>query len=249
MGTYSFYLTKNLKAVTIPEGVTKIDSGAFFQAISLTKITLPDSVKTIGRSAFEQTTKIEHLAIPENVKTFPLHMLMYCLKLETLVIPGGVKMEEESDYGYLLLPLFEENGNAPTVTIYGEKGSEAEKLHQATLEKRSKDFGEGELQSRFLFKHLPAKPSSVKVKAGTKKMTVSWKKGESVKGYQITYATNKSFTKDVKKVHVAKAGTTKKTVSKLKSGKTYYVKVRSYITENGTKIYGSYSVVKKIKAK
>ena len=40
----------------------------------------------------------------------------------------------------------------------------------------------------------------------------------------------------------------KKILSKLKKGKTYYVKVEAYVKEDTTKVFGKY-VVKKIKIK
>ena len=95
----------------------------------------------------------------------------------------------------------------------------------------------------------PKKASGLKVKTAKKKMTVSWKKDTRASGYQITYAQNKKFTKGKKSVTVSKNKTTKKTIKKLKSKKTYYVKVRAYKKSGSTKLYGSYSKVKKAKVK
>ena len=39
------------------------------------------------------------------------------------------------------------------------------------------------------------------------------------------------------------------TFKKLKRGTTYYVRVRAYNMNTGTKVYGKYSAVKKIKVK
>ena len=50
---------------------------------------------------------------------------------------------------------------------------------------------------------------------------VKWKKVKSVNGYQIRYSTNKNFKKGVKSVKVNKAGTVKKTLTKLTVGNTY----------------------------
>lgn len=83
-------------------------------------------------------------------------------------------------------------------------------------------------------------------KAG--KITVSWKKDSKSSGYKILYATNKSF-KKAKTTIVKSNKTVKKTLSKLKRGKTYYVKVCAYKTVKGKKISGPYSAVKKVKVK
>lgn len=88
--------------------------------------------------------------------------------------------------------------------------------------------------------------NSVKAK---KKFTVTWAKVSGVKGYQIQYSSNKKFKKNNKSVTVTKQKTTKATVKKLKSKKKYYVRVRTYKTVNGKKIYSSWSKVKSVKTK
>lgn len=76
-------------------------------------------------------------------------------------------------------------------------------------------------------------------------MAVSFKKVSGAKGYQILYATNSKFTKGKKNVSTK---LTSKTLTKLKKGTTYYVKVRAYKTDSaGNKVYGSYSKAKKLK--
>ena len=73
-------------------------------------------------------------------------------------------------------------------------------------------------------------------------------KTSGVSGYQIVLATNKKFS-NARKVTVSGTKNVSKTVSGLKTGKTYYVKVRAYKqTTGGSKIYGAYSTVKSCKA-
>ena len=94
-----------------------------------------------------------------------------------------------------------------------------------------------------------------KLTAGKKKFTVKWKKAkksESVSGYQIQYSTDKKFKKNVK---TKKCGKKKNslTVSKLKAKKKYYVRMRKFrnVKKDGKKsrIYGSFSKVKKVKVR
>ena len=78
------------------------------------------------------------------------------------------------------------------------------------------------------------------------KMQVKIKRKESVKGYEYMYSTSPNFSKKFR------VRTTKnpKTLSKLKKGVVYYVKVRSYkIDSYGKKVYGKYSKVVKCKIK
>ena len=98
------------------------------------------------------------------------------------------------------------------------------------------------------FKINPKKLTGLKVKAGKKQMTVSWKKA-SVTGYEIVYATSKNFKEGKKTVTVKSAKTAKKVIKKLKAKKTYYVKVRAYKTVKKAKYYSAYTSAKKVKIK
>lgn len=92
------------------------------------------------------------------------------------------------------------------------------------------------------------KKQSVKVKAAKKKLTATWTKDKNATGYQLQIAINKNF-KSAKTYTVTSYKTYKKTISKLKSKKTYYAKVRAYKTSGKTKVYGAYSAVKSCKVK
>ena len=95
----------------------------------------------------------------------------------------------------------------------------------------------------------PKKTTIKKLSKGKKKFTVTWAKVSGIKGYQIQYSSDKKFKKNNKSVTVTKQKTTKATVKKLKSKKKYYVRVRTYKTVNGKKIYSSWSKVKSVKTK
>lgn len=70
-------------------------------------------------------------------------------------------------------------------------------------------------------------------------------KVKGAKGYQLTYATNSKFTQAKTSVDMK---STSKTITKMKKGKTYYVKVRAYVKDTkGKNVYGKYSNVKKVK--
>lgn len=92
----------------------------------------------------------------------------------------------------------------------------------------------------------PSKVEGLKLKnVKGKKIKVTYNSVSSADGYQIVYSANKKF-KNSKKNTVNK---TTKTISKLKKGKTYYVKVRAYKLSSGTKKFGDFSGVKRIKIK
>lgn len=96
------------------------------------------------------------------------------------------------------------------------------------------------------------KATSIKGKIIAKKKAflVKWKKQTGITGYQIQYSTNKKFKNKGSKIKtVKKPSTTKLTVKKLKSGKKYYVRIRTYKTVNGTSYYSEWSKAKKVKIK
>lgn len=95
----------------------------------------------------------------------------------------------------------------------------------------------------------PKKTKIKKVKASKKALTVTWNKVSGVKGYQLQVATDKKFKKNKKTVTIKKQKTTKITRKKLKAKKKYYVRVRTYKTVNGKKVYSSWSNVKNTKTK
>ncbi|MGN1329527.1 MAG: transglutaminase domain-containing protein [Eubacterium sp.] len=96
----------------------------------------------------------------------------------------------------------------------------------------------------------PGKTSIVKLSTKKKQLKVKWKKVSNVLGYQIQYSTSKSFTKKTTKTVIVKGkNVSEKSISKLKSGKKYYVRVRTYSASNGKKIYSQWSKTKSIKVK
>lgn len=97
-------------------------------------------------------------------------------------------------------------------------------------------------------KKVTVKKQTAKVKAGKKKLTVTWKKDKNVSGYQIKIATKKNF-KGAKTYTVKSYKTYKKVIKKLKAKKKYFVKVRAYKTVGKSKVYGAYSAVKSCKVK
>lgn len=66
-----------------------------------------------------------------------------------------------------------------------------------------------------------------------------------LKAGTLTRSTDKKFKKSVTKKTTSK---TSFTLTKLKKGKTYYVRVRAYkVDSTGKKVYGKYTSAKKVK--
>lgn len=102
---------------------------------------------------------------------------------------------------------------------------------------------------RFTIKPKTVTVKSVK-KASSRKLNVVWDSHKTqTTGFQVRYATTKKFKSGTyKTVTLTSKSATSKALTKLKAGKTYYVKVRAYKTVDGKKIYSSWSKVKSAKA-
>ena len=99
----------------------------------------------------------------------------------------------------------------------------------------------------------PATTSITSLKSTkAKTFTAKWDKQTSSTGYQIQYSTSSKFS-SAETVKVTKNSTTSKNVSSLKSGKKYYVKIRTYKTVkvNGKSktVYSSWSKAMSVKVK
>ena len=89
---------------------------------------------------------------------------------------------------------------------------------------------------------LPSTSISI-IKVQNQAFTVKWKKKTNIAGYQIQYSTNSKFKKENKSIKIKSAKTVSKKITKLKSNKKYYVRIRTY---KGKK-YSKWSTVKSAK--
>ena len=81
-----------------------------------------------------------------------------------------------------------------------------------------------------------------------RKLSVTWKKQKKISGYQIQYSTGKTFAKGTKMINIVKSSD-KAVIKKLKKGKTYYVRMRSYQKSGSKKTYSAWSSYTKVKIK
>ena len=74
-----------------------------------------------------------------------------------------------------------------------------------------------------------------------KKCTVTYKKNASASGYRVMYSTDKTFKKNVKVYRASVNKKTNVTLSGLKAGKRYYVRVQGFKKVGKTYYYGVWS--------
>ena len=116
LGVGLFMLCENLTNVTLPNTISSIPYGTFAACVSLKKINIPSSVKTIEDEAFSMTGFTE-FTVPDTITSIGAGAFSDCENLVKVTIPKTVTKIGDD--------IFE--GGSEDVTIYGEKGSYAEK--------------------------------------------------------------------------------------------------------------------------
>ena len=155
---------------------------------------------------------------------------------------------------------FTYNGKAktPSVTVTDAKGNLIEPESYELTYANNKDVGVAKVKITFKgdysgtktvkFKILPKKTGLKKLTAGSGAFKAVWKEIKSGDGYQLQYATNKSF-KNAKTVTINDSTVTAKTIKKLLSGKTYFVRVRTVKLVGEKPFYAEWGKIKKVKTK
>ena len=141
---------------------------------------------------------------------------------------------------------FAVNGKKQTAATYAAKGLAAGSSNSFKIN-AYKMVGDTEVQGQPVTVKVNTKPATVakapSVAAAKKALTVkSWKTAKGAAKYQISVSTSKTGTS----VKATKTKAAKTNIKKLKSKKTYYVKVRA-VSKAG--VAGAWSPVKKIKTK
>ncbi len=88
---HNLYLNGELVTeLTIPDSVTRIGYGAFFDCDSLTSVTIPDSVTSIGKYAFYNCDSLTSVTIGDSVTSIGDYAFYSCGSLTSVTIPDSV---------------------------------------------------------------------------------------------------------------------------------------------------------------
>ena len=80
----AFSFAENLESIEIPNTITTIGAGAFYNCSSLTSITIPNSVTSIGNSAITGCANLLSVNISSSVKSIGTNNLKECPMLEQI---------------------------------------------------------------------------------------------------------------------------------------------------------------------
>lgn len=82
------FLNSSIESIVIPEGVSKIESDAFFGCHALTFVSLPESLWEIENHAFRFCDALEYIIIPESVNEIGFDAFNYCDRLKDIYVLG-----------------------------------------------------------------------------------------------------------------------------------------------------------------
>lgn len=98
------YLSKPVvKTVSLPDTITRIDHGAFFQCENLTEINIPERVVSIGSFAFCGCRSLKKITIPKGIKRIGQQAFDGCRELSEIDLPEGTIIEPRAFSGCDLL--------------------------------------------------------------------------------------------------------------------------------------------------
>lgn len=81
---------KNIKNITLPNGIQFIGINAFYGCSSLTNVIIPESVELIQNGVFENCYNLISVNIPSSVTEISYNLFRYCTSLNNIEIPGGI---------------------------------------------------------------------------------------------------------------------------------------------------------------
>lgn len=95
IGYYAFYNCPNLKNVTFPKSLIRIENDAFRES-GLTEVILPDSLETIESSAFYNCQQLQKVIFPERLERIEDYAFYNCCHLCTATLKGKTAPEISS---------------------------------------------------------------------------------------------------------------------------------------------------------
>lgn len=93
----AFRRKEYVKHVTIPESVRIIDDWAFADS-GIERIEIPGSVKEIGKSVFRDCDALVTATLMEGITEIPKEMFYYCDALQTVNLPDSVEVIDEDAF-------------------------------------------------------------------------------------------------------------------------------------------------------
>ncbi len=93
---WAFRNCKDLRSVTIKDGVLNISNHMFSGCSSLTSVTMPDTVEVIGVGSFKDCTSLKKIVLSPNITSIESYAFQGCNSLESIELPSKLTEISES---------------------------------------------------------------------------------------------------------------------------------------------------------
>ena len=95
----SAFESSGVETVRLPEGVTAISDGCFYDCGTLKNVELPGTLETIGSYSFRYCTALEEIALPDSVRRIRNDAFSECSSLKRISLPEGLRELDKTALG------------------------------------------------------------------------------------------------------------------------------------------------------
>ena len=255
---------KNCEALTtiaLPANIKQLNSEVFLGCTGLTSVRIPASLRLVNANAFKDCNALKDVYYTGSKAMW-----------DDLPIEDGNEslLTAKKHYNQFSVPIdvtlsytkltYNEKNRTPAVTVRSgnktlEKGKDYTVSYDnnrlvgtatVTIVGTGKYYG----KEKVTFIIRPRETTIRSLAAGSKKFTLKWSKRlKQSDGYHIQYSTNKTFSSGRKNIKIRDKETVSRTVSGLKSGVRYYVRIRCFKEKDGVVYYSKWSDAASVKTK
>jgi hypothetical protein len=137
IGKYAFAGCETLECVTIRDGVTEIEEGAFWKCWYLKEVVIPESVTKIGARAFADCKRLERVLL-NCVETIEAWAFDHCDGLRSITLGNNIKTVDDHAFydcdslREIMIPVNVEHigkdvfGRCPRLTVFAPENSDME---------------------------------------------------------------------------------------------------------------------------
>lgn len=221
-------------SLSLSNSIKTIGEMSFFSDENIDSVVIPNSVESIGVNSFNSCKALTKVTLSKKIKKIPIMAFEDCQSLNTITIPKGCKEIGPSAF---------ENCYSLKTVYYGGSKSDWKKV--------DKDDNDCIKSAKIVYncEKKPSTTSITKLKGTKRGLKATWKKVNGINGYQIQIATNKKFKNNKTTLTIKNKKATSRQIKDLIGKKKYYIRVRTYKTINGNRIYSSWSKAKSVKTK
>ncbi|MCM1224042.1 MAG: leucine-rich repeat domain-containing protein, partial [Lachnospiraceae bacterium] len=98
---YLFAYCDKLQTIVLPEGISSIGKGAFYECSALADVNIPDTIMEIGEYAFYKCSKLSSaIIIPQNVTKISKATFYECSELFDIYLPESIECIDDYAFEY-----------------------------------------------------------------------------------------------------------------------------------------------------